>query len=51
VRSEKNQANVGITSAVNALINVGEIKRAAELYLTAKEYGLPDNMYINRRLE
>ncbi len=51
VRSEKNQANVGITSAVNALINVGETKRATELYLTAKEYGLPDNMYINKRLK
>lgn len=50
VRSEKNQANVGITAAVNALIDVGEITRASELYRTAKEYGLPSNVYINKRL-
>lgn len=51
VRSEKNQANVGITAAVNALIDVGEIKRAAEIYSTAKEYGLSENIYINKRLK
>lgn len=51
VRSEKNQANVGITAAVNALIDVGEIKRAAELYRESKEYGLPSNGYINKRLK
>lgn len=50
VRSEKNRANVGITAAVNALIDVGETRRAAELYRTAKKYGLPENSYINKRL-
>lgn len=50
IRSEKNRANVGITAAVNALIDVGEKRRAAELYRSAKEYGLPSNRYINQRL-
>lgn len=49
-RSPKNQSNVGITAAVNALIDVGETRRAAELYRAAKEYGLPSNGYINKRL-
>lgn len=51
VRSEKNQANVGITAAVNALIDIGENKRATELYCAAKEYGLHDSVYINKRLK
>lgn len=50
VRSEKNQANVGITAAINALIDIGEMNRAADLYHTAKKYGLPDNVYIDKRL-
>ena len=49
-RSLKNQAVVGITAAVNALIDTGEIKRAAELYNDAKQYGLPENTYVNRRI-
>lgn len=51
IRSFKNQANVGITAAVNALIDIGEKHRAEELYLTAKGYGLPSNTYISKRLE
>ena len=50
VRSEKNQANVGITAAINALIDIGEMKRATELYNTAIKYGLPHNVYIDKRL-
>lgn len=49
-RSAKNQANVGITAAVNALIDVGEMRRAAEIYHTAKKYGLPANIYVEKRL-
>lgn len=49
-RSAKNQAVVGITSAVNALIDTGESKRASELYDFAKQQGLPDNAYINSRI-
>ena len=49
-RSQKNRAVVGITAAVNALIDTGETTRAAELYSFAKQYGLPENVYVNRRL-
>lgn len=49
-RSAKNQANVGITAAVNALIDIGEMQRAAEIYHTAKKYGLPANVYVEKRL-
>lgn len=50
LRSEKNRANVGITAAVNALIDTGENKRAKRLYDEAKKYGLAENAYINKRL-
>ena len=50
LRSPKNRAVVGITAAVNALIDAGEIVRASKLYDTAKQYGLPKNVYVNRRL-
>lgn len=49
-RSPKNQAVVGITAAVNALIDTGEIKRASELYNAAKQQGLPENAYVNSRI-
>lgn len=49
-RSQKNQAVVGITAAVNALIDAGEIRRAAELYNDAKQQGLPENVYVNNRI-
>ena len=49
-RGAKNQAVVGITSAVNALIDTGEIKRASELYNSAKQHGLPENAYVNSRI-
>lgn len=49
-RSERNRAVVGITAAVNALIDVGEIHCAKEIYLMAQNYGLPANAYINKRL-
>lgn len=44
-------AVVGITSAVNALIDVGESKAARELYRVACENGLPENNYIEKRLK
>ncbi|MCM1329269.1 MAG: hypothetical protein NC253_07480 [Ruminococcus sp.] len=49
-RSPKNRANVCITAAVNALIDVGEMRRAAEIYNEAKKRGLPVNTYIEKRL-
>lgn len=50
LRSENNRAKIGITAAVNALIDTGETERAKELYQTSKGYGLPENAYINKRL-
>lgn len=44
-------AVVGITSAVNALIDEGELKAAKELYRVACENGLPENAYIVKRLK
>lgn len=49
-RSERNRAVVGITAAVNALIDIGEIQRGRELYSDALRYGLPQNAYIEKRL-
>lgn len=43
-------AVVGITSAVNALIDAGESKAAKKLYQVACENGLPGNNYIEKRL-
>ena len=50
LRSPRNRAVVGITAAVNALIDTGETVRASKLYDTAKQYGLPENSYVNKRL-
>ena len=49
-RSVKNQAVVGITAAINALIDTGESQRASVVYNTAKRYGLPENVYVNSRI-
>ena len=49
-RSEKNCGSVGIAAAVNALIDTGELDRAKKLYSEAKEHGLAENAYINKRL-
>ncbi len=43
-------AVVGITSAVNALIDLGELRSAKELYQTVRKKGLPGNTYIEKRL-
>lgn len=43
-------AVVGITSAVNALIDMEELRSAKVLYQTAREKGLPGNAYIEKRL-
>ena len=50
LRSERNRGVIGITAAVNALIDIEEIDRAKRLYDEAKKYGLPENAYINKRL-
>lgn len=50
VRSAKNRAIVGITAAINALIDIREMHRAADIYHTAKKCGLPNNIYIDKRL-
>ena len=47
---KKKQAVIGITSAVNALIYSNDIKEATSLYLEACNMGLPQNHYIERRL-
>ncbi len=49
-RSERNRAVVGITAAVNALIDSGNKKTAAEMYAKYKAQGLPSNAYIERRI-
>lgn len=43
-------AIVGITSAVNSLLETGETESARVLYYTACEKGLPKNAYIEKRL-
>ena len=43
-------AVVGITSAVNALIDTGESEHAKELYSLACENGLPKNAYIEKHI-
>ncbi len=48
---KRKRAVVGITSAVNALIDVGDLKAAKELYRVACENGLPENAYIVKRLK
>ncbi|MBQ7290282.1 MAG: hypothetical protein IJW76_00970 [Clostridia bacterium] len=47
---KKKQAVIGITSAINALIYGNDIKAATSLYLEACHMGLPQNRYIERRL-
>ena len=42
-------AVVGITSAVNALLDTGEPDRAKTLYFLACNNGLSKNTYIERR--
>lgn len=50
LRSPRNRAVVGVTAAVNALIDTGRTARASKLYDIAKQYGLPENSYVNKRL-
>lgn len=47
---KRKSAVVGITSAVNALIDIGKKGDARELYSVACENGLPKNAYIEKRL-
>lgn len=47
---KRKQAVVGIISAVNALIDLNDIKMAKDLYCEACNVGLPQNHYIERRL-
>ncbi len=44
------QAVVGIVSCVNALIDSGNYKVAKKIYNKARELGLQQNMYIEKRL-
>ena len=44
-------AIVGITSAVNALIDMGELKSAKDIYQGACENGLPGNALVEKRLD
>ena len=43
-------AIVGITSAVNALIDMGALQNAKEIYRLARENGLPGNTYIEKHM-
>ena len=47
---KKKQAVIGITSAINALIYNNDIKVATALYSEACNAGLPQNSYIESRL-
>ena len=47
---KRKQAVVGIISAVNALIDVKDIKNAKDLYCEACNIGMSQNRYIERRL-
>ena len=47
---KKKQAEVGIISAVNALIHCNNTKKARDLYFEACRMGLPQNHYIETRL-
>ena len=49
-RTNRSKAQVGINSAINSFIDVGERTVGKELYLTALNYGLPVNTYIEKRL-
>ena len=44
------KARVGICSAVNSWIYVGKNEKAKRIYYKAREYGLPMNAYIEKRL-
>lgn len=48
-RSDKNKAQVGLNSAINALISIGYDRDAAELYRCALSFGMPKNAYIESR--
>lgn len=50
-RSKQNQKQVGINNAVNALIDSRNTAKARELYLTARQYGLSANPYIEKRMK
>ena len=47
---KKKQAIIAITSAVNTLIYSNDIKAATSLYSDARNMGLPQNHYIEKRL-
>ena len=48
---KRKQGVVGITSAINALIDCGNVKEAKDLYFDACNIGLPKNYYIETRLK
>lgn len=48
---KRKRAVVGITSAVNALIDMGEFKSAKEIYQSACENGLPGNAFVEKRID
>ena len=48
---KRKQGVVGITSAINALIDCGNVKEAKDLYFDACNVGLPKNKYIEARLK
>ena len=50
-RGKQNEASVGLNAVINSLIDIGRIKEANELYITAKKHGMKSNAYIERRLK
>lgn len=50
VRTKNEQACIAICAAVNALIKIGNVSGAKEIYFSALEYGMKNNAYIEKRL-
>lgn len=50
-RGKQNEASVGLNAVINSLIDIGRIKEANELYITAKKHGMKSNAYIERRFK
>lgn len=50
-KGKQNEASVGLNAVINSLIDIGRIKEANELYITAKKHGMKSNAYIERRIK
>ena len=48
---QRTQSEQGITSIINALLDIAHLNTANELYQAALKNGLPKNAYIERKIE